>query len=357
MTTAFDGDDGSALGWIGTEAIQNGPADPVFNNYGGEERLWFGPEGSQFGLHFGSAAQCFENYRVQDGMSRQPYQVLHRTSTSLVMGARIQLRNAAGTRFDLQVERSIRVLDWIPYTTVAPGRIEFAGFVSESRVTNVDRLPIRPETGMLCAWTPGLHPFHAGTVVVLPFRAGDINELGPSIRQDYVKDLCLGSVLSPECWSEKVDRALFRADGGFRLKAGVSARRAVNRIGAINPGDGALVIQDFDLYPELPYVAPYWRRLTDEELSEGEAASTYIDGPDANGNRAGDFYELESLSPAMPLSPGESFVHRNRVCHLRGDREALNLVSQRFLRTTFDEAEELLRHSPAQAESLTPVLV
>jgi hypothetical protein len=34
----------------------------------------------------------------------------------------------------------------------------------------------------------------------------------------------------------------------------------------------------------------------------------YVDGPDEKGARGGDFHELETVSPAMPLKPGESFV-------------------------------------------------
>jgi hypothetical protein len=52
LSSTFEAASGESLGWIGEEAIQSGPADPVFNNFGGD-RLWFGPEGSQFGLLFG----------------------------------------------------------------------------------------------------------------------------------------------------------------------------------------------------------------------------------------------------------------------------------------------------------------
>ena len=196
MTTTFDTDRGMALGWIGADAIQKGPGDPVFNNYGGEERPWFGPEGSQFGLHFRSRTQVFENYRVQAGMSWQPYLTVHRTAESVLMRARIHLQNLAGTRFDLNVERLIRIMEYCPYTAGLVGdRIDFVGFQSETSVRNMDRNPILPETGLICCWTPGLHPHQNGSVVVLPLREGSESDLGPPIRQDYFKDLCLGGEL------------------------------------------------------------------------------------------------------------------------------------------------------------------
>ena len=58
----------------------------------------------------------------------------------------------------------------------------------------------------------------------------------------------------------------------------------------------------------------------------------------------------------MPLLPGESFTHRNRVYHLRGDRQALNRISQKFLRTSFEEAADLLWGSAKEVEPAMPML-
>jgi len=43
MGTSLTGDSGTILGWVNKVAIERGPVDPVFNNYGGEERFWFAP--------------------------------------------------------------------------------------------------------------------------------------------------------------------------------------------------------------------------------------------------------------------------------------------------------------------------
>ena len=84
----------------------------------------------------------------------------------------------------------------------------------------------------------------------------------------------------------------------------------------------------------------YWRNLSDQELLDGEAVSVYIDGPDENGQRAGEFYELETLSPALVLLPGESFVHRNCIYHLRGDLGHIGDMCCLFLNAGVDEIDE-----------------
>ena len=339
MTTTFDAAQGEALGWIGVEVIRHGYVDPVFTNYGGEERLWFGPEGSQFGLHFTSKDQSLSHYKVQPGMNSQRYEVARSSPEGdfVVMKARIQLQNLAGTKFDLDVERTVRIVEYCPYTAGFGDHLDFAGFESESMVTNVSHEPIRSETGLLCCWTPGQHPSRPRSVVVVPFQPGDNEALGEPIRSDYFRQMCIGGALPAGRLWLGTDHALMRADNRYRVKIGVGPKRATNRLGSIDLDTAELVINDFDLYPEMPYVAPYWRELTPAELTNGEAVSVYVDGPDEKGVRGGNFHELEGLSPAMPLKSGESFVHRNRVFHVRGSRSALDGVARRFLRT--DSAE------------------
>ena len=41
----------------------------------------------------------------------------------------------------------------------------------------------------------------------------------------------------------------------------------------------------------------------------------------------GGFFELESVSPALDLKPGESFTHTPRMTHLTGNRESLDQVA------------------------------
>jgi len=63
----------------------------------------------------------------------------------------------------------------------------------------------------------------------------------------------------------------------------------------------------------------------------GDAVNAYNDGPLANGSQMGPFYELESVSPAAFLSPGQTQVHRHSVFHFTGPEAALNQISLKLL--------------------------
>ena len=43
---------------------------------------------------------------------------------------------------------------------------------------------------------------------------------------------------------------------------------------------------------------------------------------------AGGFYELETLSPALALEPGQSYEHVHRTIRLEGNRERLDSVAR-----------------------------
>jgi len=342
MSSTFDARNGQALGWIGTKAIQDGAVDPTFNNFGGEERLWFGPEGGQFGLHFAGWPQNMTNYRVPPCASSLAYQVtaISQDRSFLVMEADVSMTNLAHTTFKLHVKRIIHVLTTCPYLLDCENRTEAIGFQSETLVTNISDKMIEPESGLICCWTLGQFPNANGRVVAVPFQTGNVTQLGEPVRFDYCKDLCVGGLFPSERWRLGRNHALFLSDGKCRTKIAVSPLRATGRLGSVDFDAGELLINDFDVFPELPYAASYWKHLSSEEILDGEALSCYIDGPDENGGRAGDCYELETLSPALSLRPGDTFLHRNRVTHIRGPRKSIEAIALRFLHTNIAEVTQ-----------------
>src|SRR4051812_6926702 len=52
VTSTAGGDAGASYGWLNRALIAAGKPLPQFNPYGGEDRLWLGPEGSQFSIFF-----------------------------------------------------------------------------------------------------------------------------------------------------------------------------------------------------------------------------------------------------------------------------------------------------------------
>jgi len=44
--------DGRSFGWVNRSFVRGGKTGTPFDNYGGEDRFWLGPEGGQYGLYF-----------------------------------------------------------------------------------------------------------------------------------------------------------------------------------------------------------------------------------------------------------------------------------------------------------------
>ena len=57
MTSTAAGTGGPGYGWINRSLIASGVRKSRFNPFGGEERLWLGPEGGPFSLYFAPGAE------------------------------------------------------------------------------------------------------------------------------------------------------------------------------------------------------------------------------------------------------------------------------------------------------------
>jgi len=75
MTSSAKGNEGASFGWINYKLIESGKVSCQFNPYGGEERLWFGPEGGPFSIYFQKGKeQVFANWQVPAEIA-QPWRV------------------------------------------------------------------------------------------------------------------------------------------------------------------------------------------------------------------------------------------------------------------------------------------
>jgi len=165
------------------------------------------------------------------------------------------------------------------------------------------------------------------TVVIVPYKPGDGSELGPAIRSDYFGEVPADRLrILPEV-------ALFRADGGYRSKIGTSQARARNVLGSIDFAAGVLTIVRFSM-PEDPTQQKYMNNLwggPHEAPYRGDVANAYNDGPNPAGEQLGAFYEIESLSPALPLETGQALAHRHRTIHLSGELTKLDKIAREVL--------------------------
>jgi hypothetical protein len=139
-----------------------------------------------------------------------------------------------------------------------------------------------------------------------------------------------------------------RGDGHFRSKLGLTYPRSVPRLAAWDRRRQVLTIatyrrpaaSDAPAQPGLvehaqglAYVNNLWRVTADEYA--GDVINAYNDGPNDSGQRLGGFFELESLSPALALGPGQGYTHEHRTIHLEAttpeQREQVDRISLNYL--------------------------
>jgi hypothetical protein len=337
MTSAFGGD-GPSLGWVNFDFITAGENVPAFNNYGGEDRFWLGPEGGQFGLFFSLGLnQVVQNWLTPPDLNTGGFSVESSATASCRLSRRIRVTSAAEATFDLDVRRDLRVLDVQQFSHLVgqkaaqllktPGRpVPLVGFESENSATNIGPTAWDMKSGLVSIWTLGQFPAGDQTVIVIPYKAGTEQELGPVVQSDY-----FGAV-PPDRLKVAPSAILFRGDGKYRAKLGVSAKRVRPLAGSIDLRSGMLTLVQFSI-PDDPtahfYVNNTWKPLQQNAFA-GDVFNSYNDGPAEPGAKPlGSFYELETLSSTRPLAKGEKLVHQHRTFHIKTDSSnVVNLVKE-----------------------------
>lgn len=339
MTSTCSGPQGPSFGWINREFISAGYKSEQFNNYGGEDRLWLGPEGGQFAVFFRPGKpQELANWYVppalNDGAMRlvstssDPYHRLTRT---------MKLLNASGHEYALDVQRTIRLLsrdrfgEYFGSEAAAAlqkaASAKYIGFESDNKITNTGE-PVTADRGLLSLWSIGMFKPGENAYVIIPYIAGEEAELGPVVNTAYFNEI-------PEERLQITPQAiLFQGDGDYRSKIGVLPGRARPVAGAIDFDRNTLTLVHYTL-PENAAQRKYVNNLWDLPQAEpyaGDAFNSYNDGPLEPGTASlGGFYELETLSEAKEMQRGESLSHAHRTFHIQGSLEDLRHIAQAAL--------------------------
>jgi hypothetical protein len=329
MTSTAQGLDGLSFGWINRALLLSGENDPHMNAFGGEDRFWLGPEGGQFSIFF-KAGEPFDlaHWYTPPPLNEGSFDVVSQDARSIRFRKDLHLVNYSGTAFDLEVDRTVRLLrpDRVPdFGFGVPEGIAQVAFQSENRITNTGAEPWVKETGLLSIWILGMFNPSPETTVVIPFVTGPETELGPVVNDAY-----FGKVPADRLQvGEGV--IFFKGDGEYRSKIGISPRRAKPFLGSYDAAHKVLTIVHFTL-PEdtTDYVNSMWR--IQEHPYAGDAVNSYNDGPAAPGAKPlGPFYELESSSPAAALGPEEILGHVQTTMHFQGDEKTLNDICRQVL--------------------------
>ncbi len=345
MTSTADGPTGSSYGWLNYKLIKQGIlANPTAEQleshiyvFGGEERFWLGPEGGQYGIFFPKdAAFDFAHWKTPPALDTEAFETVSATATQAEFGKSFAVANHSGTRFEVAVKRSIRLLSEAEIATLlgveVPAQVHVVAYETTNTLTNRGSQAWTPETGLLSIWLLGMYQPSPQTVVAIPFVQGDAAKLGPAVNDAY-----FGKV--PANRLKVGDGVIFfKGDGGQRGKIGVPPLRSLGVAGSFSPEQNALTLVCYEPPKDTTrYVNSAWEKQ--ENPYGGDAINSYNDGsPEPGKPPLGPFYEIETSSPAAALAPGASITHRQTTLHLAsGDEAALGVIAKKQLRATIKE--------------------
>jgi hypothetical protein len=339
FTSTAQGLNGTSYGWINFDLISSGKILEHMNGYGGEDRLWLGPEGGQYSIFFKpNSEMVIDNWYTPKDIDTEPFQLLSQTNSLVLMEKIMHLENYSGAKFNLKVERSIQLLkkDEIKHRLgiSLDNGLQIVAFESKNTLINTGQSAWNKQSGTLCLWILGMFTPSSEATVIIPYVQGVEEKLGKIATTDYFGEIPPGRI----GYDNGV--VLFMADGKHRSKLGLSPLRAKNMAGSYDPEKKVLTIIQFTLPPVNDgYINQLWK--VQDNPYDGDAVNSYNDGPLADGTQMGPFYELESSSPAAFLDPGEEMTHSHATFHIVGSKTQLSKISEKILSVSLDKVESI----------------
>jgi len=325
----------ASLGYINREFIEAGKTGTQFDNYGGEDRFWLGPEGGQYGLYFPPGSPfAFNAWQTPAGFQLGEWNVAKQGHRSITLEQSMKVQNHSGANFHLEVTRTVRLMNekavlalWGKAVPTLDG-LEWVAFETENVIKNIGAQPWTKDAGLVSIWILAMYNPSPDTWVVMPY---DNRGEGPIVNDEY-----FGKVPEDRLVVDDVGYLRFKCDGEHRSKIGLGPKRALEFAGSYSPSAGLLTVVHYDKPPNaIDYVNSMWEQQT--APYGGDVINSYNDGPVEPGGAAlGGFYEIETSSPAAALAPGESMRHVHRTMHFVGAPERLDRLAAASFGVTLD---------------------
>ncbi|CAN5341005.1 hypothetical protein BH23BAC1_BH23BAC1_07370 [soil metagenome] len=338
MTSTTRGDRPS-FGWINRELFESGDSLEHMNPFGGEDRIWLGPEGGQFSIYFEKEKDFnLDNWFVPSLLDLEPFEIIFQNQGEIIFSKDAELTNYSGTNLHFTINRKVRILEQEEAVENLkiniPENVDVVAYESVNSLKNTGEEAWKKESGLLSIWILGMFNPSEKTTVIIPF-----NETGekniPIVNDDY-----FGKVPS-ENLKVKEKVIYFKGDGEYRSKIGLSWARAKDILGSYNTEDNSLTVVQYNK-PAQPqdYVNSAWE--IQQEPYNGDVINAYNDGPPSPGAKPlGPFYELETSSPAAELTPEDSIIHTHRTFHFTGGREQTDELLNQLFKISIGEIDKV----------------
>lgn len=338
FTSTANGAEGNSLGFVNYKFFDAGVVDEHMNGFGGENRLWLGPEGGQYSIYFKSGKeQVFDNWHTPKAIDIEEWKVNRATPTEAMFTQDMELENYQGNILNLTVERKISLITEAEIASklgiTLPDEVSTVAYATENKITNKNDFEWTSKTGTVCIWMLDMFNTSDSAVTIVPYNEGNERELGILATTDY-----FGEIPTDRLKTENGTLYL-KTDGKFRSKLGMNAKRTTAIAGNYDPISKRLTVITFDVDPSAVYLNQEWNPKRDPLI--GDALNAYNDGPLEDGNIMGPFLELESCSPAAFLKPGGSLSHLHNVYHFVGDEAALSPICEKLLGVSIHQVKQV----------------
>jgi hypothetical protein len=338
VTSTVGGAAAPSYGWINRELVASRRLQPHLNAFGGEDRLWLGPEGGQYSIFF-RAGDAFdlEHWQTPPLIDSEPWPVAERGPSHLLFRRAGRLVNYSGTSFEFRLERTIRLLDRDAaareLAVSFPAGVKLVAFESKNVLVNTSPVAWTKPGGLLSIWILGMFQPSPRTTVVIPYREGPESQLGPVANDAYFGKVPADRLVARD------GRLFFKGDGERRSKIGLSPERATGLLGSYDAASGLLTIVSYTRPAGAgDYVNSMWE--IQKQPYRGDVVNSYNDGPPAPGAKPlGPFYELETSSPAAALGRGGRLTHVHRTFHFQGERAGLDALARALLGASLESIE------------------
>ncbi|KQC31829.1 lipoprotein [Flagellimonas eckloniae] len=336
MTSSAAGSEGRSYGWINRELFASRDTLEHINVFGGEERFWLGPEGGQYSIFFEKGTEfSLDNWYTPRLIDVEPFEIKKNTPNSVSFTKKAALTNYSDFSFELEIERKVEILSAHTISAELGVDIEMdiksVAYRTTNTLSNIGDKDWQKETGLLSIWLLGMYNASSSTTIIIPFYPGSEEILGKPVTDDY-----FGKVPS-ERLIVKDSVLYFSGDATYRSKIGLSPSRAKDILGSYDSENSVLTIVKYNKPAGVSnYVNSLWE--LQEQPYKGDVVNSYNDGPPAPGEKQlGQFYELETSSPALALKVGEKSTHTQLTCHFEGDEKSLNKIAQQLLGVSIEE--------------------
>ncbi|HBT77509.1 MAG TPA: hypothetical protein DEB39_11455 [Planctomycetaceae bacterium] len=378
MTSTADGIDGDSFGLIRVGDIEAGMSQGPYNFFGGEDQFTLSPEGGPFSLYYAvdpdESAIRKNQVAIPVGFTEDAFEVDRGTQgSSLRMRRTIRMRNLAGAQFDLDVFRTARLtadheLVAIFGDTVAAvlGQQDLSYVSYQTSTSIINRgAPIAKSSGLVSIRARSMFNSTANHVILVPFKPGEEERFGSAVCVDFFGMPPRGRLrILPEV-------ALLCANGKYRCQIGVSRKRVLPYLGAVDFRNGVLTLVTFNL-PQSPMEYEYLSNEYCETVSNttcdfirtreyyleqmlanpseetaplyaGEVVRAYSNGPSGPNDRSTcPFYEFNTFSPAFELQRSEMISHHQYTTHINADRLTLEFLLRSLLNADFESVYQTM---------------